>query len=87
MALLPEDARDLLVLDVAEEFLPTCTTWLVLRHDGVPRSYALALIELIAPQLDRRDLQRALHGEVPAQWPTAPFWREIMAQANVAKVA
>jgi len=59
---------------VPEEFLPTCTTWLVLRHDGVPRSYAFALIELIAPQLDRRDLQRALNGEAPAQWPQAPLW-------------
>jgi len=74
MALLPEDTRDLLVLDVQEEFLPTCTTWLVLRHDGVPRSYAFALIELIAPQLDRRDLQRALNGDAPGQWPVAPLW-------------
>jgi len=87
MALLPEDTRDLQVLDVAEELIPTCTTWLVLRQDSVPRSYALALVELIAPQLDRRDLQRALNGEIPAQWPVAPFWREIVAQAKVAKAA
>jgi DNA-binding transcriptional LysR family regulator len=87
MALLPEDARDLVVLDVAEEFLPACTTWLVLRHDRVPRSYALALIELIAPQLDGRDLQRALNGELPAQWPTAPFWVELAETKVPAKVA
>jgi DNA-binding transcriptional LysR family regulator len=87
MALLPEDTRDLQTLEVAEEFLPPCTTWLVLRHDSVPRSYALALVELIAPQLDRRDLQRALNGEVPAQWPAGPLWREIAAESKIAKVA
>jgi LysR family cys regulon transcriptional activator len=87
MALLPADASDLLVLDVPVELLPVCTTWLVLRHDSVPRSYALALVELIAPQLDRRDLQRALNGEAPAQWPQSPLWSEILAQANVVKAA
>jgi LysR family cys regulon transcriptional activator len=53
----------------------------------VPRSYALALVEFIAPQLDRRDLQRALNGDAPAQWPVAPFWSEIASQGKVAKVA
>ena len=87
MALLAEDARDLVVLDVAAELLPVCTTWLVLRHDSVPRSYALALVEFIAPQLDRRDLQRALNGDAPAQWPVAPLWSEIAAEAKTAKAA
>ena len=59
----------------------------MLRHDSVPRSYALALVELIAPQLDRRDLQRALNGDAPAQWPVAPLWSEMSASAKVAKVA
>ena len=86
MALIAEE-RDLVVLDVAEEFLAPCTTWLVLRHDSVPRSYALALIESVAPQLDRRDLQRALNGEPPEQWPPAPLWSEIATGAKVAKVA
>lgn len=74
MALLAEDAGDLAVLD-AEQLLPRCTTWLVLRRDRVPRSYALALIELVAPQLDRRDLNRALAGEEPESWPAPPAWR------------
>jgi DNA-binding transcriptional LysR family regulator len=73
MAMLPEDARDLQILDAARLF-PRCTTWLVLRRDRVPRSYALALVELIAPQLDRRDLHRAVAGEVPEHWPAAPEW-------------
>jgi len=87
MALLPEDARDLCVLD-ANELFPSCTTWLVLRRDRVPRSYALALAELIAPQLDRRDLQRALTGEEPSQWPPPPEWRKLAAtNLTIARVA
>jgi LysR family cys regulon transcriptional activator len=86
MALLPDDARDLTVLDA--DLFPACTTWLVLRRDRVPRSYALALAELIAPQLDRRDLQRALTGEEPAQWPEAPEWRKLAAtNLTIARVA
>jgi DNA-binding transcriptional LysR family regulator len=73
MAMLAEDTRDLQVLDAADLF-PRCTTWLVLRRDRVPRSYAMALVELIAPQLDRRDLHRALAGEVPEHWPEPPQW-------------
>jgi LysR family transcriptional regulator, cys regulon transcriptional activator len=74
MAMLAEDSGDLRTLDAAQ-LLPRCTTWLVLRRDRVPRSYALALVELIAPQLDRRDLTRALAGEEPERWPEAPQWR------------
>jgi len=81
MAMLAEDARDLQVLP-AEDLLPRCTTWLVLRRDRVPRSYALALVELIAPQLDRRDLHRALAGEVPERWPEAPQWRAATPQQH-----
>lgn len=73
MALLGDDARRLHVLEAAH-LLPECTTWLVLRRDRIPRSYALALVELIAPQLDRRDLGRAVAGELPAQWPQPPDW-------------
>lgn len=73
MALLSEQSRGLQVLDAAHLF-PPCTTWLVLRRDRVPRSYSLALVERIAPQLDRRDLSRALAGELPVEWPTPPRW-------------
>ena len=73
MAMLAEDAGDLRTLDAAH-LLPQCTTWLVLRRDRVPRGYALALVELIAPQLDHRDLSRALAGEMPERWPNPPQW-------------
>lgn len=83
MALLPEDLHDLLVLDADGLFAP-CTTWLVLRRDRVPRSYALALVELIAPQLDLRDVNRALAGEPPQSWPAPRPWE---ARADVRAVA
>jgi DNA-binding transcriptional LysR family regulator len=74
MAMLAEDLRDLVALDAADLFA-ACTTWLVLRRDRVPRSYALALIGLIVPQLDLRDVTRALAGEMPAGWPAPPPWK------------
>jgi len=83
MAMLPEDLHDLHVLDAGELFAP-CTTWLVLRRDRVPRSYALALLELIAPQLDLRDVTRALAGEPPPGWPVAPPWLAATPQQAVA---
>ena len=87
MAMLPEDARDLQAVDAADLF-PWCTTWIVLRRDRVPRGYALALAELIAPQLDRRDLQRALAGEQPESWPGPPEWQALAAAGKiVARVA
>jgi len=52
----------------------------VLRRDRVLRTYAAALAELIAPQLDPRDLQRAVVGELPARWPDPPSWRELRAR-------
>ena len=73
MAMLEDDERDMRMLDAATLF-PECTTWLVLRRDRVLRAYAATLAELIAPQLDPRDLQRALAGEEPSAWPAPPYW-------------
>lgn len=73
MAYLAEDARDLVSLDAAGLF-PECTTWLVLRRDRVLRSYAAALAELIAPQIDAIDLNRALAGDTSIEWPEPPYW-------------
>jgi LysR family transcriptional regulator, cys regulon transcriptional activator len=81
-----EDQRDLRELDAGGLF-PECTTWLVLRRDRVLRAYAATLAELIAPQLDPRDLQRALTGEEPAQWPDPPYWRDLEKSALAAKAA
>jgi len=80
MAMLPDDERDLRVLD-AQALFPDCTTWLVLRRDRVLRAYASTLAELIAPQLDPRDLQRALAGEEPAAWPVPPYWSDLQKES------
>src|SRR5689334_20441862 len=71
MALTAEDAADLVALDAGELF-PICTTWLVLHRERVLRDYTLDLIVDLAPQLDARDLRRALAGEMPAAWPEPP---------------
>jgi DNA-binding transcriptional LysR family regulator len=85
MAFTAEDANDLHQID-AEGLFPECTTWLVLRRDRVLRAYAATLAELIAPQIDQRDLQRALAGEEPEQWPVPPYWSELQKRL-VAKAA
>lgn len=76
MAVTPEDDRDLRVLD-ADGLVPECTTWLVLRRDRVLRDYALALVELVAPQIDGRELRRVLAGNALPDWPVPPTWREL----------
>lgn len=76
MAIVADDARDLVVLE-ADTLFPQCIAWLVLRRDRVLRTYAAALARFIAPQLDPRDLQRAVVGEPPRQWPDAPDWRTL----------
>jgi len=76
MAMTPEDDRDLRVID-ADGLFPECTTWLVLRRDRVLRDYALALVELVAPQIDGRELRRVLAGNAPAVWPVSPSWRDL----------
>lgn len=82
MAVLADDARDLVVLD-ADALFPECTTWLVLRRDRVLRTYAAALAGFIAPQLDPRDLQRAVVGELPESWPDPPSWRELRGKREI----
>lgn len=76
MAMTPEDAADLRVLELAD-LLPECTAWLVLRRDRVLRDYATALVELVAPQIDGRELRRVLAGNATAQWPLPPTWSEL----------
>lgn len=85
MAFTEEDANDLHQIDAGGLF-PECTTWLVLRRDRVLRAYAATLAELIAPQIDQRDLQRALAGEEPEQWPQPPYWSELQKKL-IAKAA
>jgi LysR family cys regulon transcriptional activator len=54
-----------------------CITWAVLPRDRVLRDYALELIHVLAPQIDKRDLRRVLDGNQQANWPTPPSWESL----------
>jgi DNA-binding transcriptional LysR family regulator len=54
--------------------LALCTTWAVLPTGRVMRDYTLALLQSVAPQLDRRDLVESFEGQHEASWPTPPIW-------------
>jgi LysR family transcriptional regulator, cys regulon transcriptional activator len=58
----------------APDAVPECTAWAVLPRERVLRDYALDLVVALAPQLDRRDLRRALEGNIEPQWPAPPRW-------------
>lgn len=73
MALLPEDAEDLVSLR-APDALPGCVTWAVLPPTRVLREYAEDLLVSLAPWLDRIDLRRVLSGVQEARWPDPPSW-------------
>mgnify|MGYP001089627038 CR=1 FL=1 len=60
----------------ADQLFPQCTTWIVLRRESVLREYVLEFIAQFAPQLDRRDVVRALAGGAPGEWPSVPHWRD-----------
>jgi hypothetical protein len=40
------------------------------------RDFTSAFIALLAPQIDRVDLRRALELGIAVDWPRAPHWRE-----------
>lgn len=54
--------------------VPECTAWAVLPRERVLRDYTLDLVHALAPQIDVRDLQRALAGNQEARWPSPPAW-------------
>jgi len=58
MAITPEDS-DLIAIP-ADDLLPRCTTWLLLRRDRVLRDYTQALVTELVAGLHPRDLRRAL---------------------------
>ena len=60
----------------APEAVPECVAWAVLPRERVLRDYALDLVVALAPQLDRRDLRRALEGNIEPRWPEPPRWSE-----------
>ena len=86
MALLGADGADLHVLAADHLFAP-CTTWVVLRRDGVLREFMLAFITDFAPQLDRKAVARHVADGETVAWPTAPTWRERAAKGTTKPVA
>ncbi|HET6432348.1 LysR substrate-binding domain-containing protein [Dyella sp.] len=75
MALLPADSSDLRALP-ADHLFASCTTWIVLRREGVLRDFALEFIVDFAPHLDRKAVARHVAGGEDVAWPAAPQWRE-----------
>ena len=76
MALGVREDDDLRILEAPAQ-IPECITWAVVPRGRVLRDYALALLHGIAPQIDRRDLRRILEGNLEADWPVPPTWREL----------
>ena len=54
-----------------------CTAWAVLPRERVLRDYALELVHVLAPQIDKRDLRRALDGNQAPVWPEPPTWESL----------
>ena len=54
--------------------IPECIAWAVLPRERVLRDYALELVHVLAPQIDRRDLRRVLEGNQVPDWPAPPSW-------------
>ena len=75
MAVSARDDADLVPLHADAHFAP-CMAWGVLPRERVPRNYTRSLLTLRAPQLDARDLRRALQGSFEGQWPTPPAWSQ-----------
>ncbi len=49
----------------------------MLPRERVLRDYALELVHVLAPQIDKRDLRRVLDGNQEADWPTPPSWESL----------
>ena len=74
MAITPEDT-DLTAIP-ADDLLPRCTAWLLLRRDRVLRDYTQALVIELVSGLHPRDLRRALEHGQALQLDT-PHWRDM----------
>jgi LysR family cys regulon transcriptional activator len=58
MAIDPKEDADLVQIDTSHLF-PTHTTWLGLRRGGLLRRYQVDFVQLFAPHLTRRIIERA----------------------------
>ena len=66
MAIEPEGDADLVHIDTSDLF-PTHTTWIGFRRGGLLRKYQLDFIQLFAPHLTRRLIERAAGAANPAE--------------------
>jgi LysR family cys regulon transcriptional activator len=66
MALEPKDSTDLAVLDAGHLF-PTHTTWAGFIRDGLLRQYMYDFLQLLAPHLTRRLIERAVGCGTPQE--------------------
>ena len=66
MAIEAEDDDDLVHIDTSDLF-PTHTTWIGFRRGGLLRKYQLDFIQLFAPHLTRRLIERAAGAANPAE--------------------
>lgn len=57
--------------------IPDCIAWAVLPRERVLRDYTLLLLRRLAPQLESRELCRAVAGDGVPVWPTPPTWIEL----------
>lgn len=57
--------------------IPDCIAWAVLPRERVLRDYTLLLLRRLAPQLEPRELRRAVAGDGVPAWPTPPTWTEL----------
>jgi LysR family cys regulon transcriptional activator len=58
MAIDPKDDADLVQIDTSHLF-PTHTTWIGFRRGGLLRKYQLDFVQLFAPHLTKRIVERA----------------------------
>jgi LysR family cys regulon transcriptional activator len=58
MAIDPKEDADLVQIDTSHLF-PAHTTWIGFRRGGLLRKYQLDFVQLFAPQLTRRVIERA----------------------------
>jgi len=61
----------------APKEIKECIAWAVLPRERVLRDYALELVHVLAPQVDRRDLRRVLDGNQEPDWPIPPTWEAL----------
>jgi LysR family cys regulon transcriptional activator len=64
MALDPEEDRDLVSIDATHLF-PIHTTWIGFLRDGLLRHYMYDFMQILAPHLTRRVVDRALECQTP----------------------